>query len=152
MKLALGADHAGYELKDHLVARLRAAGHDITDFGTDGPASVDYPDFAAEVARAVAYEEAERGILVCGSGNGVAIAANKIAGIRAAVAHDVTSARLAVEHNDANVCCFGARFLGVQVVDDAVDAYLIAAFAGGRHVRRIEKIHRLELEEEIADV
>lgn len=152
MQLALGADHAGFELKDHLVTRLRAAGHDVLDFGTHGPESVDYPDVAAHVGRAVAGGDVERGILVCGSGNGVAIAANKVDGVRAAVAHDVTSARLAVEHNAANICCFGARFIGVQVVDDAVDAYLAAEFAGGRHAHRIEKIHYLEQEEEIADV
>lgn len=134
------------------MARLTAAGHSVTDFGTAGPESVDYPDFAALVGRAVAAGDADRGILLCGSGNGVAIAANKIVGIRAAVAHDVTSARLAVEHNAANVCCFGGRFIGIQVLDDAVDAYLTADFSGGRHQRRVDKIHALELEEESADV
>jgi ribose 5-phosphate isomerase B len=146
VKLALGSDHAGFFLKSHLAGFLRADGHEIIDVGTDSDASVDYPDFAAAVGRLVASGEVERGVLVCGSGNGVAIAANKVRGVRAAVAHDVTSAHLAVEHNDANICCFGARFTGEQTVEESVRAYLAAEFAGGRHQRRIDKIVKLEEE------
>lgn len=120
----------------------------MTDHGTRSEASVDYPDYAASVARAVRDGEADRGVLVCGSGNGVAISANKVRGVRAGVAHDVTSARLAREHNAANVCCFGGRFLGEQTADDALHAYLAAEFAGGRHVRRVDKIAAIEAEEE----
>ena len=144
MHIAIGADHGGFRLKEHLKATLEADGHEVTDFGTDSEASVDYPDFAAKVGRAVAAGDFERGVLCCGSGNGVAIAANKNVGIRAAVAHDVTSARLACEHNEANVCCFGGRFIGEQTADDSVRAYLAAEFQGGRHERRVQEITALE--------
>ncbi|HEX7520940.1 MAG TPA: ribose 5-phosphate isomerase B [Acidimicrobiia bacterium] len=147
MKLAIGSDHAGYRLKEHLGQLLKSDGHDVIDYGTDTEESVDYPDFAARVGRAVAAGEADRGVLACGSGNGMAIAANKVRGVRAAVAHDVTSARLACEHNAANVCCFGARFLGEQTVDDAIRAYLAAEPEGGRHARRVEKIAAFERED-----
>ena len=125
-------------------AAAAADGHEGIDLGTHSLDSVDYPDFGAAVARAVVAGEADRGVLVCGSGNGIAIAANKVTGARAAVVHDVTSARLAVEHNDANVCAIGARFVGEQVATDALRAYLGAEFAGGRHANRLEKIARLE--------
>ena len=144
MRVAFGADHAGFALKEHLRAAAAADGHEVIDLGTHSLDSVDYPDFGAAVARAVVAGEADRGVLVCGSGNGIAIAANKVAGARAAVVHDVTSARLAVEHNDANVCAIGARFVGEQVATDALRAYLGAEFAGGRHANRLEKIARLE--------
>ena len=144
MRVAFGADHAGFALKEHLRAAAAADGHEVIDLGTHSPDSVDYPDFGAAVARAVVAGEADRGVLVCGSGNGIAIAANKVAGARAAVVHDVTSARLAVEHNDANVCAIGARFVGEQVATDAMRAYLGAEFAGGRHANPLEKIARLE--------
>lgn len=144
MRVAFGADHAGFALKEHLRAVAAAEGHEVLDLGTDSDGSVDYPDFGAAVARAVVSGEAERGLLVCGSGNGIAIAANKVAGARAAVVHDVTSARLAVEHNDANVCAIGARFVGEQVAEDIMRAYLGAEFAGGRHAHRVDKITRLE--------
>ncbi|MFM7271891.1 MAG: ribose 5-phosphate isomerase B [Actinomycetes bacterium] len=144
MRIAFGADHAGFALKEHLRAAAAADGHEVIDLGTDSNGSVDYPDFGAAVARAVVAGEADRGVLVCGSGNGIAIAANKVTGARAAVVHDVTSARLAVEHNDANVCAIGARFVGEQVAEDAMRAYLGAEFAGGRHATRVEKIARLE--------
>lgn len=144
MRIAFGADHAGFALKEHLRAAAAADGHEVIDLGTDSNGSVDYPDFGAAVARAVVAGEADRGVLVCGSGNGIAIAANKVTGARAAVVHDVTSARLAVEHNDANVCAIGARFVGEQVAEDAMRAYLAAEFAGGRHATRVEKIARLE--------
>lgn len=143
-RIAVGADHAGYLLKDVLAARARELGHDVTDLGTSGPDSVDYPDFAAAVGRAVAAGEAELGVLVCGSGIGVAIAANKVHGVRAATVHDVTSARLARLHNDANVVCLGARFTGEQVALDALDAFLATPFEGDRHARRVAKITDLE--------
>jgi ribose 5-phosphate isomerase B len=129
MRVAFGADHAGFALKEHLRALVAADGHEVIDLGAYSTDSVDYPD---------------RGIVVCGSGNGIAIAANKIDGVRCAVVRDVTSARLAVEHNDANVCSLGARFVGEQVAEDAVRAYLAAEFEGGRHARRVEKITDIE--------
>lgn len=143
MRIAMGADHAGFDLKEQLAVHVRAAGHDVLDLGTHSTDRVDYPDFGAAVGRAVAGGEAEAGICVCGSGIGIAMAANKIAGIRAATVHDTTSARLAREHNDANVMCVGARLIGPEVAHDAVDAWLGASFEGGRHVGRVEKLDAL---------
>jgi ribose 5-phosphate isomerase B len=145
-RIAVGADHAGFRLKQLLADRLRALGHEVFDLGTLNEERVDYPDFAVAVARSVAGGEAELGVLVCGSGVGVSIAANKVAGIRAATVHDFTSARLAREHNDANIVCLGARFLGEQVAIDALDAFLGATFEGGRHVDRVAKISALDAE------
>jgi ribose 5-phosphate isomerase B len=142
-RFAAGADHAGYLLKDLLVAHLRRLGHDVDDLGTNSEDRVDYPDFGAAVGRAVACGDAEFGLLVCGSGVGVCIAANKVPGIRAATVHDMTSARLAREHNDANVICLGARFLGEQTATDAVDAFVGASFQGGRHTPRVNKLDDL---------
>lgn len=144
MRLALGSDHAGFELRQELAEHLRANGHDVTDLGTPDTTSVDYPDFGALVGRAVVNGEADLGIAVCGSGIGIAIAANKVTGVRAATVHDVTSARLCREHNDANVICFGQRFIGPQVALDAIDAFLAAEFAAGRHSRRVDKITKLD--------
>jgi ribose 5-phosphate isomerase B len=143
-RIAVGADHAGYLLKDRLAERARELGHDVTDHGTSNGDRVDYPDYGAAVGHAVTSGEADLGVLVCGSGIGVAIAANKIAGVRAATVHDVTSARLSREHNDANVMCVGERFLGEQVALDALDAFLAARFEGGRHADRVAKIAALE--------
>ena len=143
-RIAVGADHAGYLLKNRLADRARALGHDVVDHGTTSGDRVDYPDFGAAVGRAIAAGEADLGVLVCGSGIGIAIAANKIDGVRAATVHDVTSARLAREHNDANVMCLGERFVGEQVALDALDAFLTAAFEGGRHTDRVAKITALE--------
>ena len=127
MRLAVGSDHAGFDLKEILKAELAALGHDVTDLGTnDAVTSVDYPDYGAAVGRAVATGEAELGICVCGSGNGIAMAANKVPGVRAAVVHDVTTAVLAGQHNHANVVCFGARTTGSTVVVDALHAFLDA--------------------------
>lgn len=142
--IAVGADHAGFLLKTTVVEHLRALGHDVVDLGTDSDARVDYPDFGAAVGRTVADGTAEAGVCVCGSGIGIAMAAGKVPGIRAATVHDVTSARLAREHNDANVICIGARFLGEQTALDAVDAYLAADFEGGRHQGRVQKIDQLD--------
>ena len=143
-RLVLGADHAGYLLKNHLADKLRAAGHQVSDLGTHDGASVDYPDFGSAVGRAVAAGQAELGIVVCGSGIGVSIAANKVAGIRAALCNDLYTARLARAHNDANVLAIGARVVGQGLAEEIVDAFLAAPFEGGRHARRVDKIHALE--------
>ena len=140
MRIAVGADHAGYGLKQALADHLRAGGHDVTDCGTYSADRVDYPDFGEAVGRTVADGHADLGVCVCGSGNGIAMAANKVAGIRAAVAYDVTSARLARAHNDANVLCVGERLTGADVAREAVDAWLGAAFEGGRHQARVTKL------------
>jgi ribose 5-phosphate isomerase B len=144
MRLAIGSDHAGYEAKEHLKRSLAARGHAVDDVGTNGTPSVDYPDFAGQVARRVAANEADLGVLVCGTGIGMSIAANKVRGVRAAVCTEAYSARLAREHNDANVLCMGARVTGLGLMDDVLDAFLGAAFEGGRHVGRVDKIGRLE--------
>jgi len=146
MRIVVGSDHAGFELKTMVADHLEAAGHAVIDVGTHDSVSVDYPDYGAAVGRAVVGGEAELGIAVCGSGVGICIAANKITGVRGATVHDVTSARLSREHNNANVMCLGQRFIGPQVALDAVDAFLTAQFAHGRHDRRVDKIHQLEQE------
>jgi ribose 5-phosphate isomerase B len=138
MKIAVAADHAGYVLKDELAARLVGKGHDVIDLGTNSAAPVDYPDSAEAVARALARHDAERGIIVCGSGAGVSIAANKFPGIRAAVCHDTYTAHQAVEHDDMNVLCIGARVIGPALAREIVDAFLAASFTGEeRHRRRL---------------
>lgn len=143
MRIALGADHAGFSLKEQLAAHLGDAGHATVDCGTDSSERVDYPDFGAAVGRAVAAGRADLGLCVCGSGIGIAIAANKIPGVRAATVHDATSARLAREHNDANVICLGARLIGYEVAREALDAWLGACFEGGRHSARVAKLEAL---------
>lgn len=144
MRVAVGADHAGYELKQHLAAVLRENGHDIEDFGPSGLVSVDYPDFAAAVGRAVAGGTADRGILVCGTGIGMAIAANKIPGIRAANCNDLFMAQLCRRHNDANVLALGGRILGTSYADAIVRAFLDTPYEGDRHKVRLDKIASLE--------
>ncbi|MGA3214761.1 MAG: ribose 5-phosphate isomerase B [Acidimicrobiales bacterium] len=144
MRVAVGSDHAGLDLKEHLAERLALLGHEVADLGTFSPEPVDYPDFGAAVGRKVVSGGADLGVCVCGTGIGIAIAANKIAGVRAAVVHDVTSARLAREHNDANVICFGERLTGPEVATDSLEMFLRSEFGGGRHLRRIEKITALE--------
>ncbi len=141
--IAVGADHAGYELKDAIAAHLHERGLEVTDLGTNSPESVDYPDFGAAVGRAVAGGEADLGVAVCGSGIGICMAADKIHGVRAGTVHDETSARLARQHNDANVICMGARLIGPAVALAAVDAWLDAEFEGGRHSRRTAKLDEL---------
>jgi ribose 5-phosphate isomerase B len=143
MRIAIGADHAGYALKNDLAAHLRDGGHDVLDLGTHSEERVDYPDFGAAVGRAVVGGDAELGVCVCGSGIGIAIAANKIPGVRAATVHDVTSAHLAREHNDANVVCIGERLTGPEVAKESLDAFVAATFAGGRHTARVAKIDQL---------
>ncbi|MBK1841380.1 ribose 5-phosphate isomerase B [Azospirillum sp. YIM B02556] len=139
--VALASDHAGYELKAQIARQLEGAGYTVLDLGTDGPASVDYPDFAAALAAAVTDGRAQRGVLICGSGIGISIAANRHPGIRAALVHDMTTARLSREHNDANVIALGARVVGPEIAKDCVDIFLKTEFEGGeRHSRRIAKM------------
>jgi ribose 5-phosphate isomerase B len=138
--IALGADHGGVALKNRLAAALIEAGHQVMDFGTDGPASVDYPDFAHAVCGAVAEKRADLGILVCGTGIGMSIAANRNPAIRCALVHDVTTARLTRAHNDANVLALGARIIGEEVALDILSTFLATAFEGGRHERRLAKL------------
>jgi ribose 5-phosphate isomerase B len=145
MRIAVASDHAGFELKAAVVEHLAGHGYDVRDLGTDDPsASVDYPDYGAAVGRAVATGTAELGIAICGSGIGIAIAANKVSGVRAALVHDATTARLAREHNHANVLCLGQRVVGTQVALDAVDAWLAATPGDGRHLERIAKLAALD--------
>ncbi len=140
MRIAIGADHGGVDYKDHVAARLREAGHDVEDVGTRGGASVDYPDFGAAVARLVQSGDADRGLLFCTTGQGMAMTANKFEGVRAGVVADPFSARMIVAHNNAAVCCVGAGVVGLKVADEIVDAFLNAEFEGGRHARRVGKI------------
>ena len=145
MRIALAADHAGYELKDELVRWLREQGHDVTDLGTNGPESVDYPQFGRKLAQAIAAGEAERGIAVCGTGIGISIAVNRNPACRCARVGDPLSAQLAREHNDANVLALGARLIGSDMAKACVAAFLGTAFAGGRHQRRVDQLsHELQ--------
>lgn len=141
--IVLASDHAGFELKSLMAEELRALGHEVLDLGTDGPGSVDYPDFAAALAEAITAGRADRGVLVCGTGIGIAMAANKYPGIRAAVCHDETSTRLAREHNDANVLALGERLIGSEVAKACLRTFLETEFEGGRHARRVAKIDSL---------
>jgi len=145
MRVALGSDHAGFDLKALLVTTLTDWGHEVVDLGAaNGVDSVDYPDYGSAVGHAVVSGRAELGVAICGSGIGISIAANKVSGVRAALAHDATSARLAREHNHANVLCLGARLIGVPVAIDAVEAWLNATPGVGRHLGRIEKLDALD--------
>lgn len=143
MKLAIACDHAGLHLKESLLLRLGLL-HDVVDLGTHSAESVDYPDFAGAVAGQVREGTVTRGILICGTGIGMAIAANKYTGIRAAVIHDSFSARASIEHNNLNVLCLGARVVGDDLAWEVVQTWLGAQFAGGRHQRRLDKIAALE--------
>lgn len=138
--IAIAADHAGFELKQILAKDLADMGYRVLDLGTDGPESVDYPDFANAMAHAIERNEAARGILICGSGIGIAMAANRHKSLRAAPCHDGLSARLARAHNDANVLALGARFIGIEVARDCLRTFLSTDFEGGRHQRRVAKI------------
>jgi ribose 5-phosphate isomerase B len=140
MRIALGADHAGFLLKELLRRKLEADGHDVSDLGTSSEESCDYPDFAVQVAQRVAGKHADRGILVCSTGIGMAIAANKVAGVRAATVERTEQAKLTREHNDANVLALGARFVSQELAGELVDTFLNTEFAGGRHARRVAKI------------
>jgi ribose 5-phosphate isomerase B len=142
--IALGADHAGWQLKEEVKAWLLARHAEVTDLGTHTPDPVDYPDYAAQVAEAVASGKAERGILVCGTGIGMAMAANKVPGVRAAFCPDLFTARMSREHNDANVLALGGRLTGRELALEIVEMWLRAEFQGGRHDRRVGKIADLE--------
>lgn len=145
MRIAVACDHAGLPLKPVVLDTLRRLGHEAVDLGTNTPDPVDYPDVAEAAGRAVQSGQADRAIVLCGSGVGAAVAANKLAGIRAGVCHDTYSARQSVEHDDVNVLSLGARVVGPSLVDTLVEAYLGATFSGeARHVRRLEKIAALE--------
>ena len=147
MRIAIGADHAGFPLKEDLIAFLGAEGHDVLDMGTDSDASVDYPAFCAAAARAVVAGDADRAVVLGGSGQGEQIAANKVHGIRAALCHDPYLARLSREHNDANVLAMGARVVAPAYAHEIVSVWLATPFEGGRHVPRIEQIAAIEREE-----
>ncbi len=148
MRVAIAADHAGYELKEHLTARLRAAGYDILDLGTNGPASVDYPDFADRLGRAVRDGVAERGVLICGSGVGASVTANKLRGVRAGLCHDTYSAHQGVEHDDMNVLCLGSRIIGIELATELAHAFLGARFqTDERFQRRLDKMLAIEARE-----
>ena len=147
MRIAIGADHGGYELKQYIAEFLIAQGHQVQDFGTHSLESVDYPDFATPLARAVAAGEFERGILVCGTGIGMSIAANKVHGIRAALCTNCYMARMSRQDNDANILCLGGRVLGLGLALEIVQTFLSNEFLGGRHARRVDKISALERKE-----
>src|SRR5512138_1862174 len=140
MRIAFGADHAGYELKELLARRAAELGHEVIDLGTSSTASVDYPDFGFAVGSAVASGQAERGVVCCGTGIGIAIAANRVRGVRAGVATELFSARLMREHNDANVLALGARVTAVPHATAILETFLTTPFAGGRHQRRVDKL------------
>lgn len=144
MKIAIGNDHAALELKNHIVDYLIKEGHEVVNFGTDTPASTDYPIYGARVAHAVANGECERGVVICGTGIGISISANKVKGIRCALCSEPVSARLTRQHNDANVLAMGARIIGPAMAEEIVHTFLTTEFEGGRHSRRVDLITKLE--------
>ncbi|HEY2874150.1 MAG TPA: ribose 5-phosphate isomerase B [Reyranella sp.] len=139
-RIAVASDHAGFDLKEILKSDLQEAGYAVLDLGTNSTASVDYPDYGAAMGEAIASGKAERGVIVCGSGIGISIAANRNPRVRAVLAHDTTSARLSREHNDANVVAFGQRLIGIEVAREALKVFLATAFEGGRHAGRVAKL------------
>src|SRR5688572_28593225 len=144
MRIAIGSDHRGHHLKEQLSSMLRSKGHEVFDEGTTGTESVDYPDFAALVAKKVGQGEAEPGVLICGTGIGMAVAANKFPGVRAAPCNDEVTAEISRRHNDLNVLCLSADMLSPRTVERMVEVWVTTPFEGGRHERRIEKIRELE--------
>jgi ribose 5-phosphate isomerase B len=144
MKIAIACDHRGYSVKQKILAQVADRGHELVDFGTDSTKPCDYPDFAFPVAHAVAAGQADRGILIDGSGIGMSIAANRIPGIRAAICHDELTAEISRRHNDANILCFPADLLGDELIRRIVDAWLLTPFEAGRHARRLEKLAEVE--------
>jgi ribose 5-phosphate isomerase B len=146
MRIAIGADHAGFPLKEHLVATLVRLGHDVDDRGTFSDAPVDYPPICADVARTVVSGDADRGVVVGGSGQGEQMAANKVRGTRAALCNDLYTARLSREHNDANVLAMGGRIVAFELADEIVAMWLMTPFEGGRHQRRVDQIAEIEKE------
>lgn len=147
MRIALGCDHGGFPLKQRIVSVVQAAGHEVVDCGTDSSCSVDYPDFALKVGQTILAGSADRGVLLCGSGVGISVAANKIPGIRAGVCHDTYSAHQGVEHDDMNVLCLGARIIGEELAVELVRAFVDARFTQEeRHQRRLDKVLAIELD------
>jgi ribose 5-phosphate isomerase B len=144
MKIAIGSDHRGYQVKARLIELLKRLGHEVCDVGAHSAESIDYPDVAALAGRKIAAGEVERGILICGSGIGMCIAANKIPGVRAAPCHDDLTAEMSRRHNDLNLLCLSADMLGQALIDRMVEIWLATPFEGGRHARRVEKIGELE--------
>lgn len=144
MKIAIGNDHAAVELKRQIAAYVKELGHDVENYGTDSSDSCDYPIYGEKVGKAVASGMADCGILICGTGVGISIAANKVRGIRAAVCSEPVTARLVKEHNNANIIAFGARIVGIEMAKEIVKAYLSAEFLGGRHEKRVELITQIE--------
>ncbi|MBY0528300.1 MAG: ribose 5-phosphate isomerase B [Gemmataceae bacterium] len=144
MKIAVASDHRGFEVKRRIVTLLQKLGHPVSDLGPDSRDSVDYPDFAFQVAHAISTGQADRGILICGTGIGMAIAANKVSGVRAAPCHDSVTAEMSRRHNDANVLCLSADLLGEELIERMVVIWLATDFEGGRHARRVEKITKHE--------
>ena len=140
--VAIACDHAGFSMKSVLRAELERAGHQIVDLGTDSEESVDYPDFGFALADALGKNEADAGVLVCGSGIGISIAANRHPEVRAALVHDALGAKMCRLHNDANVICFGGRMIGEEVAKDCLNIFLETTFEGGRHARRVAKLNR----------
>src|SRR5580658_8025244 len=149
MKIAIGSDHRGYEVKRRIVSLLEQSGHEVLNVGTDGRESVDYPDYAFQVALAVSEGRVNRGILICGTGIGMCIAANKVHGVRAAPCHDYVTAEMSRRHNDANVLCLSADMLGDEQIDRMVRIWLETELESGRHARRVEKITRFESEHKV---
>jgi ribose 5-phosphate isomerase B len=147
VRVAIGADHAGFPLKQHLVETLRSLGHEVTDLGTDSTEAVDYPAYCAAVGRAVVVGDAERGIVIGGSGQGEQIAANKVHGVRAALCNDLYTARLSRQHNDANVLSMGGRIVATGLADEILELWLTTPFEGGRHERRLAQIADIERDE-----
>lgn len=146
MRIAIGADHAGFQVKENLKQHVTSLGHAVTDVGASGEESCDYPDFAQKVARAVSRGECDCGVLVCGTGIGMSIVANKVPGVRAAVCHNALSAEFSRRHNDANVFCTGSRIVSVEEARSLLDVWLQTPFEGGRHERRVQKIAFLDAE------
>ena len=144
MKIVIGNDHAAVELKNEIMAYVKELGHEVVNLGVDTAESCNYPEIGAKVGHAVVEEDYDCGILICGTGVGISIAANKVKGVRAAVCSDVTTAHLVKEHNNANIIAFGARIVGTELAKDIVKAYLQAEFMGGRHQTRVDMIHDLE--------
>lgn len=144
MKIAIASDHGGYDYKQELIPYIESLGHQVLDLGCHGPASVDYPDYGISCAQAVARGEADRGVVICGTGIGISISANKVPGIRCALCTDPVMARLTREHNDANMLAMGGRIIGIELAKGIVQVFLSTEFSGGRHKTRIDKIAQYE--------
>lgn len=150
MRITIASDHRGVDVKRRILTLLAAQGHEVVDFGPEGHDCVDYPDFAFKVGQAICAGDADRGILICGTGIGMCIAANKVPGVRAAPCHDSITAEMSRRHNDANVLCLSADLLGEELVDRMLKIWLTTSFEGGRHARRVEKITRFEANQSVS--